>query len=96
MVKRLGGARRKSRYKLKKETKDRGKFSLRRYFQKLNVNDKVALVMEPNIHKGTYNLRFHGQIGVVTGQRGSCYNVRIMNGNKEKTLIVHPVHLRRV
>ncbi len=96
MVKRLGGMRRKSRYKLKKETKDRGKLSLRRYFQKFNLNDKVALVMEPRVHKGIFNLRFYGRVGIITGQQGSCYSIKIMDGNKEKTLVVHPVHLRGI
>ncbi len=96
MVKRLGGARRKSRYKLRKNVSDKGKTSLRGYFQKLNVNDKVALVMEPGVQSMAYNLRFHGKIGRVTGQKGSCYNIKIMDGKKEKDLIVHPIHLRRV
>jgi len=95
MVKRLGGARRKSRYKLRKNVSDKGKINLRRYFQKFNINDKVALIMEPGFHKGNYNLRFYGKIGIVTGQKGSCYNIKIMDGNKEKDLIVHPVHLRK-
>ena len=96
MVKRLGGVRRKSRSKLRKNISYKGKLSLRKYFQKFQLNDKVALLMEPQVHKGTYNLRFHGTIGVITGQRGTCYTVNIMDGNKQKSLIVHPIHLRRV
>lgn len=96
MVKRLGGYRRKSRYKMRKPVHERGKLSLRRYFQGFALNDKVALDIEPRVHSGVYNLRFHGRIGVVTGQKGLCYTVKIIDGNKQKSLLVHPVHLRRV
>ena len=96
MVKRLGGYRRKSRYKMRKPVHERGKLSLRRYFQSFKLNDKVGLDIEPRVHAGVYNLRFHGIIGTITGQKGSCYAVKIRDGNKEKSLIVHPVHLRRV
>lgn len=96
MVKRLGGMRRKSRYKLRKDIREKGKLSLRKYLQKFKLNDKVALIMEPRVHKGTFHLRFYGRTGIVTGQNGSCYTVKIMDGGKEKSLIVHPVHLRRV
>ena len=42
-----------------------------------------------------YFPRFHGKIGTVVSQKGRCYTVKIKDGNAEKTLIVHPVHLRK-
>ena len=96
MVKRLGGFRRKSRSKLRKNIRLRGKLSLRQYFQKFKGEEKVSLSMEPSIQSGVYNLRFHGKIGVVTGQKGSCYTIDVRDGNKMKNILVHPVHLRRV
>ncbi len=96
MVMRIGGSRRKSRYKLTKEKRRRGKISISRYFQKFEVGDKVALYVEPAVQKGMYHLKFLGKIGTISGKRGKCYEIKMMDINKEKTLIAHPVHLKRV
>jgi large subunit ribosomal protein L21e len=97
MTKRIGGFRRKTRYKLKKSPRTKGKISLTTYFQKLNQGQQVVLKLEPSIHKGMFRPRFYGKTGTVTGaQRGSCYQVRIKDGNKEKMLLVHPIHLKKV
>jgi len=96
MVQRIGGARRKSRYKMKKPLRSRGKLSITKYFQEFNLGDRVALKAEPAVQKGMYCLRFHGKQGVVSKQVGSCYEVSIKDHNKQKTLIVHPVHLKRL
>jgi large subunit ribosomal protein L21e len=95
MVMRVGGLRRKTRYKLKKELRQRGKLSLRKYFQSFAVGDKVYLAAEPAVQKGMYHPRFFGKAGTVEGKRGACYQVAISDGGKQKTLLVHPVHLKR-
>ncbi len=91
---RIGGARRKTRQKFKKHYRSRGKVSLRRYLQSFTRGDRVALVAEPAVQKGMYFRRFHGKTGTVVKKIGSCYEVSILDGNKEKRVIVHPVHLR--
>ena len=96
MVIRVGGARRKTRQKLKKNYKVRGKVSLRRYLQVLAAGDKVALVAEPAVQRGMYFRRFHGKIGTVAKKLGSCYEVVIKDMDKEKHLVVHPVHLKKL
>ena len=95
MVKRIGGLRRKTRYKFRKEKRRRGKISLTRYFQSFNAGDRVCLGVEPSVQKGMYYPRFMGKAGIVRGKRGRCYEVLINDLGKEKTLIVHPVHLKR-
>lgn len=96
MVTRVGGARRKTRQKFSKNYKTRGKISLRRYLQVLSAGDKVALNAEPAVAEGMYFRRFHGKIGTVAKKLGSCYEVVIRDQNKEKHLIVHPVHLKKL
>lgn len=96
MVKRIGGFRRKTRHKLKKSARRKGKISISRYFQEFKVNDKVQLVAEPSIHKGLYFPKFHGKYGVIKVKRGNCYEVRIKDPKKEKIIIIHPVHLKKV
>ena len=95
-MKHTGGFRRKTRSKLKKNIRDKGKISLTRYFQELKSGDREVLKAEPAIQKGMYFPRFHGKVGVVKNQKGRCYEVSITDGKKEKMVIVHPIHLKKV
>ena len=95
MVKRIGGMRRKTRYKLRKEKRKRGKISITRYFQAFNIGDNIYLTAESAVQKGMYHPRFMGRTGIVKGKRGKCYEVAINDLGKEKTLIIHPVHLKK-
>ena len=95
MTKRIGGFRRKTRHKMAKNIRDKGKLSLTRYLQEFKNGDRVCLVAEPSYHDGMYHPRFHGVAGVIEGKRGECYEVRIFDIKMSKTVIVHPVHLRR-
>ena len=96
MVKRVGGSRRKTRNKLKRPIRQKGKISITRYFQELDEGAKVLLHMNPAVQKGAYFPRFHGRVGTVQGKRGACYEIDFKDGNKLKRVIVHPVHLRKV
>ncbi len=96
MVTRIGGQRRKTRSLMSKQRKTRGKISLRKYLQVLEPGTKVALKAEPSVQSGMYFRRFHGKVGVVSKKLGTCYEVLIKDGDKQKALIVHPVHLQQV
>jgi large subunit ribosomal protein L21e len=95
MSKRKGGSRRKTRGELTKARSLRGKLSLRKYLAKYTEGDKVILKLDPTSNEGTFHARFIGKIGTVERKRGDCYEVRIRDINKEKTIIVHPIHLQR-
>jgi len=96
MVKRIGSSRRKTRHKLSKHFRKKGKISLTKYFQKFKQGDKVVLKTEPAVQKGTYHPRFFGKKGIVKGKQGECYQIAINDKSKQKTLIVHPVHLKKI
>jgi len=96
MVQRKGGMRRKTRHKLRKSPRQRGKVAIAQYLQQLKEGEKVILKIDPSIHKGMFFPRFHGKIGTVHEKKGSCYKVAIKDGNKAKTLIVHPIHMRKI
>jgi large subunit ribosomal protein L21e len=96
MVTRKGGNRHGTRQTMRKTQGTHGKFSLRRYLQILNAGDKVSLVAESSVHKGLYFKRFHGKVANVVSKKGFCYEVELKDGNKLKTLIVHPVHLVKI
>jgi large subunit ribosomal protein L21e len=95
MTQRTGGFRRKTRSKLRKNVRDKGKISIRDTLQKFDINDKVALVAEPAVQKGMHHPRFQGRIAIITGKQGEAYKVTFIDGSLKKTQIVHPVHLRR-
>ena len=94
-MKHHGGFRRKTRHKLSKNYKEKGKLSLRKFFQEFKQGDRVILKAEPSYHKGMYYPRYHGKSALVINKKGTCYEVLIKDGNKEKMLIVHPIHLKR-
>ncbi len=96
MVQRQGGSRRKTRSKLRKQKRQKGKISHARFLQQLENGQKVKLVAEPAYQKGMYMPKYHGMVGVVKSKSGKCYNISIKDHDKEKTLIVHPVHLKKV
>ncbi|MFP4523344.1 MAG: 50S ribosomal protein L21e [Candidatus Nanoarchaeia archaeon] len=95
MVDRVGGFRRNTRYKMRKNVRSRGKVSLRRFLQTFKVGDRVRLAAEPAYQKGMYFPRFYGKIGTVTKKVGTCYEVAITDFTKKKIVVVHPVHLTK-
>lgn len=54
------------------------------------------LTVEPAVHKGMYDPKYMGKAGIIKRKNGRCYEVNIKDGKKEKCLIVHPVHLKRL
>ena len=95
MVKRLGSRRRKTRHKFMAGIREKGKISLSEYFKGLQDGDLVNLLIHPNAEKGRFYRRFHGMGGIVAGKKGHCYGVKIKDGEKQKLVYVHPIHLRK-
>jgi len=94
MVDRKGkGKRRKSRDKLSKHVRERGKIKIRKWLQSFNVGEYVHIKIDPSVHVGMPHHKFHGRTGIVVGKRGDCYEVKVTDRNKEKLIIVHSVHL---
>ncbi len=77
----------------RKSQREHGKIKLSRYFQDFKIGERVAVVrelaLEPKFPK-----TLQGRSGVIESKRGKSYIVRIKDLNKEKTYIIHPVHLR--
>ena len=53
MVTRNGGFRRKTRSKLKKHFRDKGKLSIRKFLQTFQAGERAILSAEPSIKKAT-------------------------------------------
>jgi len=96
MTKRTGGVRARTRYKLSKKPRNRGKISTTAYMQTFEVGDRVLFRQEPAVHKGMPNPKFMGRAGVILAKQGRCYLVEFNDGNKVKHAISAPVHIRKV
>jgi len=62
--------------------------------QTFKAGQKVHLSVEPSVHRGLYHQRFIGKTGTIKAARGRCYEVSINDKGKEKTLLIHPIHLK--
>lgn len=79
----------------RKAVREKGKIRLSNYFQKFDKGERVAIKMELSL-RPKFPKRLQGRSGVVEKKRGSHYIIKINDLNKEKTYIIHPVHLRRL
>ena len=79
----------------KKPIRTRGKLQLSRYFQELNEGDFVAISREQSVPVN-FEKRFQGITGIVEGKRGKAYIVKIKDGNKEKKILIEPIHLKKI
>jgi large subunit ribosomal protein L21e len=96
MTTRMDGFRKRTRSKFTKHASTKGKISIRKYLQKFEVGEKVSLSVEPAYQKGMYRPKYMGKTGTILRQKGTCYEVQINDLGKNKTLIIHPVHLIKV
>jgi large subunit ribosomal protein L21e len=96
MVRRMGGSRHKTRYKISKPSGQHGKLRLTARLAQYKEGDIVALIIDAAAHKGMFHPRHHGKTGTVVGKQGNAYLVRVMDKNKQKTLIATAVHLKHV
>ena len=76
-----------------KNVRAKGKISLSSYFKKIDDGVRVAIVDERGV-RVNFPTRLRGMSGSVKGSRGRFKEVEIKDGNKLKTFIIHPVHLK--
>lgn len=90
------GQRSKSRKKLRKNVRDRGKLPTRKIIQEFPIGSKVTIILDPSVARGRPHPKFHGKTGVTTERRGKAYEVEVKDGNSIKKVISRPEHLRLV
>jgi len=96
MVKSTKGIRNRTRHILRKKPRQRGLSPITHHFQKFETGDLAAIVIDPSVHRGMPHRRFHGLTGRIIGRRGVAYLVDLKVGNKHKTIISYPDHLKKV
>jgi large subunit ribosomal protein L21e len=76
-----------------KKVREKGKLKLSSYFKKIDVGARVAVADERGA-KMSFPKRLRGMSGKVKAPRGRYMEVEIKDGDKLKTFIIHPVHLK--
>jgi len=79
----------------RKIVREHGKIRLSNYFRKFEIGDRIGIKRELSLHP-KFPKRLQGRSGSINGKRGDCYIVKIKDFNKEKTYIIHPIHLRKL
>ena len=95
MVRRSKGTRSKTRRLLRKRPRERGLPPITRIMQTFSEGEKASVVIDPSVHSGQPHRRFYGLTGTIVGKQGRAYKVEVKSGNKKKTLIIKPEHLRK-
>jgi len=78
-----------------KKIRKKGKIQLKRYFKNFEEGERVAVVSERTV-KSAFPRRIIGKTGVVSGSRGKFKEIKIQEGGKIKTFIIHPIHLNKI
>ena len=79
----------------RKQLRAHGKIKFSNYFQEFKEGDRVAVIRELAVQP-KFPKQIQGRCGVVQSKRGHSYIVNIKDLNKEKTYIIHPVHLKKL
>jgi large subunit ribosomal protein L21e len=75
--------------------KHREKTTVNQLLQEFEVGEKVVIDIDSSVQDGMPHLRYQGKMGTIEGKRGECYEVSIVDGDKGKTLICNPAHLKK-
>jgi len=78
-----------------KKIREKGKLRLSSYFKKVEDGADVAIITDVGV-RFSYPKRIKGMSGKVLGSRGKFKLVEIKDGNKAKTFIIHPIHLKKL
>lgn len=78
-----------------KSIREKGKLKLSRYFQEFEEGEIVSISREKSLAVD-FPERFQGRTGTVKEMRGRSVVLKIMDKNKEKTLIIEPIHLKKI
>ena len=79
----------------KKKIRTRGKILFSRYFQILNKGDNVSVIREPAVQP-SFPKQIQGRTGYIEKKQGKAYIVKIKDGNKLKSYIIEPIHLKKI
>ncbi len=96
MTTRTGKFRFKTRNKLKKRARDRGKLPITRILKTFKIGERVRIIHEPSQHKGMPHPRFKNVVGMIKKKQGNSYLIELHDLNKVKRVLSTSVHLQKL
>ena len=96
MVQRTGGMRFKTKHKLQKRARDRGKLPITKILTTFDIGEKVRIMQESGQHKGMPHPRFKNLVGIIKKKQGDAYMIVLKDINKTKKVLAKAVHLRKL
>jgi len=79
----------------RKSIREKGKIKLSRYFQEFKKGDRVSVIRDLSLNP-KFPKQLQGRSGIIKNKRGRSYIVKIKDLNKQKTYIIHPIHLKKL
>jgi ribosomal protein L21E len=70
-------------------------FKFSEYFREFKVGDRVALVRNTS-STGMFPKQFSGRTGYINARYKNAYGVKFLNGKRYKTLVVRPIHIKKI
>jgi large subunit ribosomal protein L21e len=92
MVVKSHGPHRRTREKFRRT----GRVSINKFIKQFNIGDRVVIDIESSSLSGMPFKRFQGLSGKVIEKRGRAYLIEIKDGNKAKTVITNPEHMKSI
>jgi large subunit ribosomal protein L21e len=92
MVVKSHGPRRRTREKFRRSIRT----PINEFLKHFEIGDKVVININSSSLNGMPFRRFQGLCGEVVGKRGRAYILKIKDGDKTKTIISTPEHLKKI
>ncbi len=81
--------------KRSRNMRSQGRLSAAARLRSYAVGTRVRIHVNPSVRKGMPNtLRFNNRMGVIAAKRGSCFEVALKDGGKQKMLVIGNAHLK--
>lgn len=79
----------------RKRLRTRGKAQLSEHFKEFKEGDRVAIIRDRS-YQFPLPERMNGITGKIIGKRGEAYLISMKDGKKQKTVILKPIHLKKL
>lgn len=96
MAQRTGGSRYKTRHKLQKRARDRGKLPITKILRIFSIGERVRILQESGQHSAMPHPRFKNSVGTIKKKQGKAYLIQLKDINKVKHVLAKAVHLRKL
>ncbi len=93
MVKRVRGNR--GGHSRQQLSKHRERTTVNQLLKLFEIGDNVVIDLNSEVQDAMPHPRFQGKPGKIVGKRGEAYEVSLMDGGKEKTIVTTSAHLKK-